>query len=184
MFKSGEYIFNSILNIFNSHGTGHKNNDIPVDADASRDKILLMSVKTKAHTIADNVRKKGTQKFGPAWAEGYGKLQDGRLVWLQQEQDEKETGKTLEINIYDTENIPYTIHIRYELKPDDINLYEVRQIDSTPITSYSKFDLPDLDARVPAALTIHEIIAPVDEILGMIVPISDNIMWKKPEAAQ
>jgi hypothetical protein len=56
----------------------------------------------------------------------------------------------------------------------------MRQEDGKPIVAYGIYDRPDHRTRVPANLTLRNIVGPVEEILQSVGIASNKIMWTKP----
>lgn len=152
----------------------------PVNIFEQRAIALQSSIEEKAHRIARNVRDHGEQEFGPMWAQGYAVLPDGRKVFLQQSQDGAQAGETLEINILDTPNCHNRIHIRYDLNGNEINTFEIQQEDGKPIIAYWIYDRPNLRTRVPANLSLRNIVGLVEEILQSVEIASNEIIWMNP----
>lgn len=141
---------------------------------------LRTSIKERAHTIAENVRNYGIQEFGPIWAQGYAVLSDGRIVFLQQSIGEAQVREALIINIQPTANDP-GIHIRYDLRRDEINTYKEWK-DGKLTIAYGIYDQPDYRTRFPKDLTLRDIVRPVKEILQLVEIASNKIVWTKPES--
>jgi hypothetical protein len=163
--------------------TNKNNLPLYVVPDVSSEQITLpTSIKERAHTIAENVRKYGEQKFGPMWAQGYAVLPDDRIVFLQQSIGASPIDhEVLEINLPNTPN-KGSIHIQYDLRLDKINTYESRFRDwNTEILIV--YDRLACGSRIPKDVTFRDIDWRVKDILQSVEIASNKIMWKEPDSS-
>ena len=157
---------------------------ISVVPDVFTEQIALpASIKDIAHTIAENVRKYGEQKFGPMWAQGYAVLPDDRIVFLQQSIGASPIDhEVLEINIPHTPNDPCSIHIQYDLRLDKINTYksEFQSGNTKILIVYNRLAY---ESRIPKDITFRNIVEPVKKIFQLVEIASNKIIWKEPDSS-
>jgi hypothetical protein len=154
--------------------TGGSSPETSDDSPVTKAKLWMIS--SRAHLIAYNVRYPSKQ-LGTIRTQGYVSLEDGRTAFLKRSQDESNRDDVLEIHIGFSSDFQYFIHAVYNLTEDDINAFDIRRLDHSPVVVYDRFNAGRCD---PAGLTRSNFVKRVDEMLGMVETASEHIEEKMP----
>lgn len=145
--------------------------EMGTDPKPAADEFLKSTNRERAEKIAESLREKGKQRFGPMWSECDGILSNGRRIHLQASVD------TLAIDILPTNKIPLNTYVRYDLAARTYDTYKVSKTDGKLVVFYQKHD----KIMSPIKLSSREISNRVSEIFKQADLITSALPERKPQ---